>query len=72
MAFGWLSRLRRENSSAARREREDQLARALTQGLRTLSTLLTGLADRVEKERLERSGYHPQERYLERTDHKQS
>ena len=26
MAFGWISRLRRENSSAARREREDAIA----------------------------------------------
>jgi hypothetical protein len=70
MAFGWLTKLRGEKSTAARREREDALARALTQSLRTLSTLLTGLADRVEKERLERSGYHPPERFLERTDRK--
>ncbi len=70
MAFGFLQRFRKEKSAAARREREDQLAKALTEGLRTLSTLLTGLADRVEKERLERNGYHPQERFLQRTDRK--
>jgi len=68
MAFGWITRLRRENSSAARREREDAIAKAVTEGLRTLSTLLKSLADRVEKERLDRSGYHPQERFLKRRD----
>ena len=70
MAFGWITRLRRENSSAARREREDAIARAVTEGLRTLSTLLKSLADRVEKERLDRNGYHPQERFLKRHDDK--
>lgn len=68
MAFGWISKLKRENSSAARREREDQIAKAVTDGLRTLSTMLKALADRVEKQRLDRSGYHPQERFLKRTD----
>jgi hypothetical protein len=70
MAFGWLSKLRRENSSAARREREDAIAKAVSEGLRTLSVLLKTLADKVEKERLDRNGYHPQERYLERSDRK--
>jgi hypothetical protein len=70
MAFGWISKLRRENSSAARREREDQIAKAVTDGLRTLSMMLKELADRVEKQRLDKKNYHPQERYLERTDRK--
>ena len=53
MAFGWISKLRKENSSAARREREDAIAKAVTEGLRTLSMMLKELADRVEKQRLE-------------------
>jgi hypothetical protein len=59
---------RRENSSAARREREEQLQRAVTEGLRKLSDLLKQAADLIEARRLEKSGYEPQERFLERTD----
>ncbi|MEW6430824.1 MAG: hypothetical protein AB1730_04890 [Myxococcota bacterium] len=59
---------RRENSSAARRERQAQLERAVTEGLRRLSDLLKTVADQIEARRLERRGYEQQDRFLERTD----
>jgi uncharacterized Zn finger protein len=61
---------RRENSSAARRERQARLERALTDGLRRLSEVLRTMADLIESRRLERRGYEPQERFLERIDRK--
>lgn len=61
---------RRENSSAARRERQAQLERALTEGLRKLSEILKTTADLIEARRLEKRGYEQQERFLERTDDK--
>lgn len=61
---------RRENSSAARRERQAQLERALTEGLRKLSEVLKTTADLIEARRLEKRGYEQQERFLERTDDK--
>lgn len=57
----------RERSDAARRERQDQLERKLTDGLRLLSGVLQKLADNLEAQRLHRSGYEPQERFLERS-----
>jgi len=59
---------RRENSSAARREREEKLQRAVTEGLRKLADVLKHAADLIEQRRLERRGYPPQERFLERAD----
>lgn len=59
---------RRENSSAARRERQAQLERAVTEGLRRLSDLLKTAADQIEARRLEKRGFEQQERFLERTD----
>lgn len=59
---------RRENSSAARREREAQLEKAVTDGLRKLSDVLKQAADLIEARRLEKRGYPPQERFLERSD----
>lgn len=59
---------RRENSDAARREREDAMERLVTEGLRTLADLLKKLADQVEQRRLSRSGYRPAERFLERSE----
>jgi hypothetical protein len=61
---------RREQSDAARRERQEQLERRLTQGLRAMSTLLQKLADNLEAQRLHRSGHEEQDRFLER--HKDS
>lgn len=58
---------RKENSSAARREREEQLQKALAEGLRTVGHLFARAADFIEKQRLERQGYEKQERFLERT-----
>jgi hypothetical protein len=61
-----LSIFRREESDAARRERQSEREKRLTQGLRALSGLLSKLADNLEAQRLARSGYESQERYLER------
>ena len=70
MAFGWLTRLRRENSELARRERQEVIAKALTEGLRTLSGLISQVADRVESRRLKDSGYNQPGSFLRRTDKK--
>jgi hypothetical protein len=58
---------RRENTSAAQREREEAVEKLVTDGLRTLSDLLKKMADAVEQRRLSRSGYANQERFLERS-----
>jgi hypothetical protein len=68
MRFPLFNFLRRENSSAARREREQQIERMFTQGLRTLADLLKQAADRLERQRLERSGYEDQGKFLKRHD----
>ena len=61
------SPFRKENSSAARLEREEQLQKAVSEGLRTLGLMLSRAADFIEKKRLERQGYDKQGRFLERT-----
>ncbi len=58
---------RKENSSVARREREEQLQKAVAEGLRTLGQMMQRAADLIEKKRLERQGYEKQGRFLERT-----
>lgn len=58
---------RKENSSPARREREEKIERALVDGFRQLSDLLKKAADLIEAKRLERGGYDKQEKFLERT-----
>lgn len=57
----------KENSSVARREREEQIQRALVQGFRSLSDILKKAADLIEAERLQKRGYEKQETFLERT-----
>ena len=52
----------------AKRERAEQVEKAVTTSLRALATAFTKLANIVEKRRLSRAGYHEPERYLERTD----
>lgn len=64
--MGLIDRLRTENSVAARTERREQVERVLTQSLRSVGTLMTKLADLIERQRLQRGGYAPQERFLER------
>lgn len=66
--MGLLDRLRRETSTIAQRERQDRVERLLTDGLRTLSQLLGMLADRVEKQRLERAGYEGTGTFLRRDE----
>ena len=58
---------RKENSSAAQREREEQLQKAVADGLRTLGLMFQRAADFIEKKRLEKQGYDKQGRFLERT-----
>ncbi len=62
------SLFRRENTSAAARERQERVERALTDGLRTLSSVLKQVADAVEQRRLQRNGFQQQERTLERVN----
>ena len=57
---------RKENSTPARREREEKIERALVDGFRQLSELLKKAADVIEAKRLERHGYDKQEKFLER------
>lgn len=59
---------RKENSSPARREREEKIEKALVDGFRQLSTLLQKAADLIEAKRLERHGYDKQEKFLERSE----
>ncbi len=58
---------RKESSRVARREREEQLQKAVVDGFRHLSDLLKRAADAIEAHRLERNGYDKQEKFLERT-----
>ena len=58
---------RKENSSPARREREEKIERAVVDGFRRLSELLKKAADVIEAKRLERGGYDRQEKFLERS-----
>ncbi len=57
----------KENSSVAKREREEQLQKAVSDGLRSLSQLFQRAADFIEKTRLERRGYEKQGVFLERS-----
>lgn len=61
---------RRENSAAAKAERQARLERAVTEGLRKLAGVLQEAADLIEKQRLSRQGYETKRDYLERKDPK--
>jgi hypothetical protein len=61
---------RRENSGAARAERQARLERALTEGLRTVADVLKRTAEVIEKRRLSREGFEAQKTFLERTGNK--
>ncbi|MBL8922985.1 MAG: hypothetical protein JNJ54_29315 [Myxococcaceae bacterium] len=61
---------RRENSAAAKAERQARLERALTEGLRKLATALTDAANLIEKQRLSREGYQTKQDFLTRSDPK--
>ncbi len=56
----------KENSAASRRERAEQVERAVIDGFRVLSDVLRRAADFIEQRRLARSGYEAQDRFLER------
>lgn len=57
---------RRDDSRTTRAEREDRLQRGLIDGLRVLAATLERAANLVERIRLHRKGYAPQEEWLER------
>jgi hypothetical protein len=59
---------RRERSTQAQLEAQEQMEKLLTDSMRTLSQLLTRAADLLEAQRLNRKGYGEQERFLERLD----
>lgn len=61
---------RKENTSAAQREREDQIERAIAQGFRALSDLFKRTAELIESRRLSRGGYEQQGQFLERSGDK--
>ncbi len=61
---------RRENSSVAAKERAEFVERMMSEGLRRLSQLMTEAAEAIEKRRLERNGFHPPGKFLERTNKK--
>jgi hypothetical protein len=65
-----LSLFGKENSKAALRERQDRIEKMLAESLRMLGQVCQKLADVVEQQRLQRSGYGPQEKFLERLDQK--
>lgn len=56
-----------ESSSVAQRERREQLEKALADGFRTLSQIFQKTAELIEQQRLQRSGYEKQEKFLERS-----
>jgi hypothetical protein len=61
---------RRENSTAAKVERQERLERAVTEGLRRLSAALKEAADLIEKQRLARKGYETKRDFLQHSDDK--
>ncbi len=61
---------RRENSQAARQARQEELERAVSDGLRKLGEIFSHAAELIEKRRLERKGYSEPHTFLKRTDGK--
>ena len=59
---------KREKSSIAAREAQQRAEKLLADSFRTLSQVCTRMADFIEAQRLQRAGYEPQEKYLERLD----
>ena len=60
----------RDKSIAAQKDRSDAVDKMLTETLRTVAGMFTKMADLIERQRLERSGYEEQEKFLQRTDKK--
>lgn len=61
------SLFRRENSDAARRDRQEALERSVVEGLRRFSDVLRHAAEVLEARRLARGGYERPHAFLERT-----
>lgn len=57
---------RQDTSLPAQHERRARIERAVADGFRRLSSVLTRAAEVIEARRLERHGYEKQEKYLER------
>ncbi|MFZ5472122.1 MAG: hypothetical protein ACOZIN_22045 [Myxococcota bacterium] len=58
----------RERSEAAASERRNHAEKLLAESLRLLGQVCQKLADAVDAQRLSRSGYEKQDKYLERVD----
>ena len=61
---------RRDRTVIKRADAQDQAEKLLAESLRVLSQVCTKVADLIETQRLERSGYS-QNTYLRRLDHEQ-
>ena len=59
---------RRESNQAARLERIDRAERRAAAGFRRLADLFRRAAELIEARRLERNGYQPPGRFLDRSD----
>ena len=59
---------KREKSSIAAREAQERAEKLLAESFRVLSQVCIRMADFIETQRLQRAGYEPQEKYLERLD----
>ena len=64
----WPVPFRYQKTSDALRTTEDRTERLLAEGLRLLSQFCAKMADYVEAERLARSGYRNQGKFLERQE----
>ena len=59
----------REKTPEAAKEAQDRAEKMLAESLRALGQVFARLADFVESQRLARSGFETQGKYLERLDH---
>jgi hypothetical protein len=64
----WLSRFRRDDGELSARLAQDRAERLLAESFRLLAQLCSKMADMVEAQRLQRSGFETQDKFLKRTD----
>jgi hypothetical protein len=63
---------RRDTSKQAQLAAQEQIEKLLAESFRMLGQLFVKTAELIEAQRLERSGFGEQERFLERVDDKKS
>ncbi len=68
MAMKFPQLFNREKTPEAAKEAQDRAEKLLAESLRSLGQVFSRLADFIEAQRLERSGFEPQGKYLERLD----